>query len=182
MAECEHQFKAIGEAQKTFLVVEMPKDIKREFLTGPRKFDEFMEKLEIIINEMMADDGPVPMDSGSVGTRDTRMTQSDSDTSNDMSYDNMCVRSHGKGTEQGRKQARNDRTDWRCGIVDKELMNGRVAEKMTEGRRARRAANLTGTVTGTKEALETKAKARAKARARAKPDIAMIAEKKGISE
>ena len=25
----------------------MPKDIKREFLTGPRKFDEIMEKLEI---------------------------------------------------------------------------------------------------------------------------------------
>ena len=26
----------------------MPKDIKRESLTGPRKFDEIMEKLEII--------------------------------------------------------------------------------------------------------------------------------------
>ena len=35
----------------------MPKDIKRDFLTGPRKFDEIMEKLEIIVNEMMADDG-----------------------------------------------------------------------------------------------------------------------------
>ena len=42
----------------------MPKDIKREFLTGPRKFDEMMEKLEIIINEMMADDRQVPMDLG----------------------------------------------------------------------------------------------------------------------
>ena len=52
----EHQFKAIDEAQKTSVVWEMmPKDIKREFLTGPRKFDEIMEKLEIIINEMMAD-------------------------------------------------------------------------------------------------------------------------------
>ena len=37
----------------------MPKDIMREFLTGPRNFDEIMKKLEIIINEMMADDGPV---------------------------------------------------------------------------------------------------------------------------
>ena len=40
----------------------MPQDIKREFLTGPRTFDEIMEKLEIIVDEMMADDGPVPMD------------------------------------------------------------------------------------------------------------------------
>ena len=38
----------------------MPKDIKREFLTGPRKFDEIMEKLEIIINEMMGREGLVP--------------------------------------------------------------------------------------------------------------------------
>ena len=42
----------------------MPKDIKREFLMGPRKFDEIMGKLEIIVNEMMADDGPVPTDLG----------------------------------------------------------------------------------------------------------------------
>ena len=27
----------------------MPKDVKQEFLTGPRKFDEIMEKLEIIV-------------------------------------------------------------------------------------------------------------------------------------
>ena len=65
VAEHEHQFKVIDETQKTFVVREMmPKDIKREFLTGPRKFDEIMEKLEIIINEMMADDGPVPIDLG----------------------------------------------------------------------------------------------------------------------
>ena len=51
VAEFEHQFKVIDEAQKIFVVREMmPKDIKREFLTGPRK------------NEMMADDGPLPMD------------------------------------------------------------------------------------------------------------------------
>ena len=38
VAEYEHQFKVIDEAQKTFVVREMmPKDIKREFLTGPRK-------------------------------------------------------------------------------------------------------------------------------------------------
>ena len=92
VVEYEHQFNVIDEAQKTFVVREMmPKDIKREFLTGPRKFDEIMEKLEIIINEMMADDGPVPMDLGTVGTHDARTTQSDQDASNDMSYDDVCA-------------------------------------------------------------------------------------------
>ena len=37
VAKYEHQCKAIDEAQKTLMVLEMmPKDIKREFLTGPR--------------------------------------------------------------------------------------------------------------------------------------------------
>ena len=80
------------EAQKMFVVMEMmPKDIKREFLTGPRKFDETMEKLEIIVNEMMADDGPTPMDLGNVAAYDAKTTQSDSDTSNDMSYEDACA-------------------------------------------------------------------------------------------
>ena len=69
VAECEHQFKATDEAQKTFVVREMtPKDIKREFLTGLRKLDEIMENLKMIINVMVADDGPVPLDLESVGT------------------------------------------------------------------------------------------------------------------
>ena len=92
VAEYEHQFKAIDETQKMFGVREMmPKDIKREFLTGPRKFDEITEKLQIIVNEMIGDDGPVPMDLGNVGTHDTKMTQNDSDTSNDMSYEDVCA-------------------------------------------------------------------------------------------
>ena len=38
VAEYEHQFKTIDEAQKIFVVREMmPKDIKREFLTGTEK-------------------------------------------------------------------------------------------------------------------------------------------------
>ena len=96
VAEYEHQFKAIDDAQKIFVVREMmPKDIRREFLTGPRKFDEIMEKFEIIVNEMMGDDGPVPMDLGNVGAYDAKTTQSDSDTSNDMS----CKKgSNGSGT------------------------------------------------------------------------------------
>ena len=52
VAEYGHQLKVTNGAQKTFVVREMmPKDIKREFLTGPGKLEEIMEKLEIIINE-----------------------------------------------------------------------------------------------------------------------------------
>ena len=84
MAEYEHQFTTIDEAQKIFVVREtVPKDIKREFFTGPRKLVEIMEKGEIIVNEMMADDGPAPMDLGNVGAYDAKTMQGDSDTSND---------------------------------------------------------------------------------------------------
>ena len=65
----------------------MPKDIKREFLTGPRKLDE----IKIIVNEMMADDGPVPKDLGNVGAYDAKTTQGDSDTSNDVSHEDVCA-------------------------------------------------------------------------------------------
>ena len=92
VAKYGHQFKAIDEAQKTFVVRDMlPKDSKREFLTGPRKFNEMMGKLKIVINEMMADDGPVPMDLGNVGTHDARTTQSDENARNDMSSDDVCA-------------------------------------------------------------------------------------------
>ena len=67
MAECEHQSKVIDEAQKTFVLREMlPKDSKRECLTEPRTFSEIRKKLEIIMNETMATEGPVPMDLGNV--------------------------------------------------------------------------------------------------------------------
>ena len=75
--EYEHQFKMIDEVQKIFVMREMmPKDMKREFLTA---------------NEMMADDGPVQVDLGNVGMHDVKTTQSDSDTSNDMSYEDVCA-------------------------------------------------------------------------------------------
>ena len=120
-----------------------------------------MEKLEIIINEMMADDGPVPIDLGNVGTHDAKMTQSDSDTSNAM---RPCVRSLGKGTKPARDQARKDRTDQRCGILEKELMNGRVAEEMTvERKEVRRARRLyTRPVRGAKGSTEKKGKGKGK--------------------
>ena len=40
---------------------------------------------------MMADDGPAPMDLGGVSTHDARMTQSDEDANDDMSYDDACA-------------------------------------------------------------------------------------------
>ena len=69
----------------------MPKDIKLEFLREPRRFDEIMEKLEIIVNEMMVDDGLLAMDLGNVGSHDTKMTQNDFKTSKDMSHEHVCV-------------------------------------------------------------------------------------------
>ena len=39
----------------------------------------------------MAHDGRVPVDLGIVGANDTKKTQSDSDTSNDMSYEDVCA-------------------------------------------------------------------------------------------
>ena len=92
MAEYEHQFKTIDEVERIFVErVMMPKDIKREFLTGPRKIDGTVEKVEIILNEMMTDDGPVPMDLGNVSGHDTKSTESDYDTSNDMSCEDVCA-------------------------------------------------------------------------------------------
>ena len=181
VAEYEHHFKVIDEAQKMFVVREMmPKDIKREILTGLRNFDKIMEKLEIIVNEMMADEGPVPKDLGNVGTHGRKMTQNDSETSNDISYEDVCaIVWKGRLT---REQARRDRMDHEYGIVGKELMNGTRGEMMEarkEARRAPRVASPIGTVTRTKGARE---KARAKARARVKPDNATTAESKGTLE
>ena len=107
----------------------MPKDITREFLTGPRKFDEIMEELGIIINEMMSDDGPVPLDLGNVGTHDAKRTQSDSDTSNDMSYEDVCATAwHGGQSRQGKRQERtpNGLEVWH---------RGKGADEWTSGRR-----------------------------------------------
>ena len=58
--EYAHQFKVIDEVQKTFVIRERtPKEIKREFLTGPMKLGEIMEKFDVIINVMIADEGPL---------------------------------------------------------------------------------------------------------------------------
>ena len=92
MAEYGHKFKVIDEAQNTIVAREMmPKDIKRELMTGLMKLDEIMEKLEIIIHGMIADDGPVPLDLVNLGTHDARTMQCDQDANNDMSYDDICA-------------------------------------------------------------------------------------------
>ena len=174
VAEYEHQFKTIDEAQKIFVVREMmPMDINQEFLTGPRKFDETMEKLEIIVNEMMADDGP--MDLVNVGLHDTKTTQSDSDTSNDMSHEDVCATAW-KGYKAG-KGAGQEGTEWMGthGIVGKQLRDGGKTQRQ-EGLQWPRAANPIGTVTRTRE------KTSARARARVKPDTATTAESRGTSE
>ena len=82
----------------------MPKDIKPEFLTGPRQLDEIMEKLEIIINEIMSDGGPVPMDLGNIGRHDVRTTQSDQDASNDMTKPENARSTSGTWWSSGLRQ------------------------------------------------------------------------------
>ena len=47
--------------------------------------------LESIVNEMMADEEPVPVGLGSFSAHDAKMTQDDSDTNNDMSYKDVCA-------------------------------------------------------------------------------------------
>ena len=69
----------------------MPKDIKGEFLTTEKVLRNHRETGE----HHQRDDGqrrtPVPMDLGNVGTHDAKMAQSDSDMSNDTSYDDVCA-------------------------------------------------------------------------------------------
>ena len=129
---------------------------------------------------MMADDGPVPMDLGNVCTHDAKMTHSDSDTSNDMSYDDVCAIAW-TGNKAGKrtgKKGPNGSGVWRRGegADESEMM-----EERKEARRARKTPNLTGTATRTREALRAKGKARAKVRARTKPDTTMTVASKGIS-
>ena len=99
VAEYEHQFKVVDEA--------VLKDIKREFLTGQRKFHGIMEKLEVIANEMMSDDGPTPMDLGNVGAYDAKTTHSDQDTSNVRRR--VCDRLERVQRQQGSRKARTKR-------------------------------------------------------------------------
>ena len=86
---------------------------------------------------MMADDGPVPMDLGNVGTHDAKMTQSDSDTSNDMSYEDVrAIASKrckvGKGAC---KKGTNGRGVWHRGKGADEWTSGRGDDGSKKGGR-----------------------------------------------
>ena len=105
-----------------------------------------MEKLEININEMMADDGRVPMDLGSVGTHDARRTQSDQDVSNDMSYDAVCAMAWkgyvaGKGTG---KKGPNGAGTWYRGKGADELASGKRGERMKGGKKGLKGSKFDG--------------------------------------
>ena len=187
VAEYEHQFKAIDDAQKIFVAREMmPKYIRREFLTGPRKFDEIVEKLGIIVNEMIADDGPVPMDLGNVGAYDAKMTQSDSDTSNDMPYEDVCAiawKEYKDGKGAGR-QGPNGSGTWHRGKGADEWTSGRRDDGAKKGGKKGSKGSKPDWRGDkrTREAMGAKGKARAKARARVKPGTAMTAESKATPE
>ena len=96
----------------------MPKDIKRKFLTGPRTFDEIMEKLEIIVNKMTADVGRVPMD----------LTRR-------QSYEDVCATAW-KGYKAGKgagKKGPNGSGTWHRGKGADEWPSGRRQEGRQEG-------------------------------------------------
>ena len=99
---------------------------------------------------------------GNVGSHDVTWTQSDSETSNDMSYENACAIAW-KGCKAGKgtgKKGSNGPGVWhreKKGVAGKEMMEARK-----EARRGPRAVNLIGALTRTKEALETKAKGKGK--------------------
>ena len=128
-----------------------------------------MEKLEIIINEMMADDGPMPMDLGNVSGYDTKSRQGDSDKNNEMSYEDVCAiawKGCKAGTGAGQKGPQTSG-------------KREMTEARKEARKAPRAANPIAIATRTKEA---KGKESIRAKARAKPDTATTVESRGTSE
>ena len=149
----------------------MPKDIKPEFLTGPRNFDVTAETSEIIINEMIADEGPVPMNLENVSTDDARTTY--------MSYDDVCAFAWNgcKARKGAGKQAPNGAGTWYRRKGADEWTSGKSDDGGENGGRAPRAANPIGTPTRTKGARE-----KARAKAIVKPHIATTAESKGTSE
>ena len=132
----------------------------------------------MIINVMVADDGPVPLDLESAGTHDAKRTQSDLGTSNDMSYEDVCAIAW-KGYKAGKgtgKKGSNGPGVWHRGKGAYEWTSGKGDDgSKREGKKGSKGSKLDCTVARTKETLETKA--RAKAKARVQPDTATIAEK-----
>ena len=158
----------------------MPKDTKREFLTGPRKFDEIWDKLGMI-NERLADDRPVPMDLGNVSTHDARTTQSDRDASNDKSYDDVCAIAW-KGYIDGRRadvKGPNGAGTWYRGEGVDEWTSGKRDDRGKIG--GKKGSKGSEPDWGDKD-QGSSGSAKAKVKVRAKLDIASIAESQGTSE
>ena len=69
----------------------MPWDIKREFFICPRQFSEIVEKLEVIITEMIADDTSGPMDLVNINAQDSKSSFGDDEPRHGVSYDDTCA-------------------------------------------------------------------------------------------
>ena len=74
VAEYEHQFKVI-DAEDVRVMDMMPKNIKREFLTGGGKLTKLWKSWRSSSTKLMTDDGQVPMDPRNVGTHVARTLQ-----------------------------------------------------------------------------------------------------------
>ena len=150
-------------------------------MTEPRKFDEIVEKLEIIIDETIADDGPVPMDLGNVGTHDVKMTQSDSDTSNDMSHEDVCaIAWKGYKADKGAgKKGPNGSGTWHRGEGADEWTSVRRDDGGKKGGKKGPKGSKPGWH-GDKD--KRGPGSQGQGQGKRKPDTATIAEGKGISE
>ena len=138
------------------------------------------KKLEIIINEMMADDGPVPMDLGNVSGHDPKSTRGDSDTSNDMSYEDVCAiawKGHKAGKGAGKKGP-NGSGPWHRGQGADEWTSGKRDDGGKKGGKKGSKGSKPDWHSD-KDKKEAREKARARAKARVKPDIATTAESRG---
>ena len=104
--------------------------------------------------EMMADDGPVPMVLGNVGTHDTKMTRNDSDTSNDMSYEDVRAIAW-KGYKVGKgagKKGLNGSGTWHRGKGADQWPSGKRDDGGKKGgKKGSKGSKPDGTVTRTRQ-------------------------------
>ena len=89
---------------------------------------------------MMADNGTAPQGLGNVGTHDAKMTQSDSHTSNDMSYEDVCAIAWkgykaGKGADIRKDQLINGSGTWHRGDGADEWTSGTSTGRWRKERR-----------------------------------------------
>ena len=118
VAECEHQFKAIDEAQQTFGERNDAEGHQVRVFGGTEEILRNYGKVGDHLNGMIALEN--------VGTHDARTIQSDQDASNDMSYDDVCAIAW-KGYEVGKgagKKRPNGAGTWYRGEGTDEWVSG----------------------------------------------------------